>query len=91
MPTPRRAAFIITNMAFKPLFGSPTSQPLRVIEVDHAGRVAVNAHLVLDGTALHAIALAGLAGLGSGTNFGTMKSEMPFVPFGASGRRASTR
>ena len=28
---------------------------------------------------------------GVGTNFGTTKSEMPFVPGGASGTRASTR
>ncbi len=28
MPTPRRAAFIMANMAFRPLFGSPTSQPV---------------------------------------------------------------
>jgi hypothetical protein len=28
MPTPRRAAFIITNIAARPLFGSPTSVPI---------------------------------------------------------------
>jgi hypothetical protein len=27
MPTPSRAAFIITNIAGRPLFGSPTSVP----------------------------------------------------------------
>ncbi len=34
---------------------------LRVIQIDHAGGVAVNAHLVFDGAALHAVTLTGFA------------------------------
>ena len=77
---PSRASFIITNMALRPRFASPTSQPLRAVVVHDAGRVAVDAHLVLDRAAGDAVALARASRPAPTRNFGTTKSEMPLVP-----------
>lgn len=90
MPTPRRAAFIITNIAFKPLFGSPTIQPFA------PSRFITHVELpwmpILCSIEPHLIPLRSPGSPdASGMNFGTMNSEIPFVPCGASGRRASTR
>jgi len=45
----------------------------------------MDAHLVLDRMRAHVVARA------VGITFGTRNSEMPFVPGGASGSRASTK
>ena len=58
MATPRRASFIMVNMAARPRCGSPTSQPWARIEIHHAGGRGLDAHLVLDGAAGHAVARA---------------------------------
>jgi hypothetical protein len=60
------------------------------VEVDLAGGVAVDAHLVLERAAEDAVALAQLPSALT-RNLGTTNSEMPLLPAGASGRRASTR
>jgi len=90
MPTPRRAPFIITNIAFRPLFGSPTIQP--VAPSNCISQVAFAWMPILFSRRVHFTALRSPAPpCASGRNFGTMNSEMPLVPAGASGRRASTR
>ncbi len=90
MPTPRRAAFIITNMAFRPLFGSPTIQPFAPSRL--ITQVALPWMPILCSMEPHFTPLRS-PGLppASGMNLGTTNSEMPLVPGGASGRRASTR
>ncbi len=90
MPTPSRAAFIITNIAFRPLFGSPTSQPRAPSRF--ITQVALPWMPILCSIDPQTMPLRspGLPSA-SGMNFGTTNSEMPLVPCGASGRRASTR
>ena len=63
---------------------------LGAVVIEDGGRVAVDAHLVLDRAADDAVALAGPPSA-SGRNFGTRKSEMPLTPAGAPSMRASTR
>ncbi len=90
MPTPRRAAFIITNIAFRPLFGWPISQP--VAPSRFIWQVELPWMPIFSSIAPQKIGLRS-PGVPSafGRNFGTRNSEMPLVPAGASGRRASTR
>ena len=64
---------------------------LGAVEVHHAGRIAVDAHLVLDRAAGDAVAVAERAVLVDAGIFGTRNSEMPFTPAGAPSMRASTR
>ncbi len=90
MPTARRAAFIMVNIADMPLLGWPTSQA-----------VAPSKFITQVADALMPILCsiepqrAALRGPGPpevfGMNFGHTNSEMPRMPAGASGRRASTR
>jgi hypothetical protein len=58
LPTPKRAAFIITNMAAKPLFGWPTRVTDGAIEHHLACGIAMDAHFVLQAAAVNAVALA---------------------------------
>ena len=44
-----------------PSFSAPTRKPVARVEVQHARRVAVNAHLFFDAGALHAVARTGLS------------------------------
>ena len=62
----------------------------RIVVIHHTGGIAVDAHLVLDRAAGDAVLRAERA-VGIDQDFGTMKSEMPFVPSGAPSMRASTR
>ena len=90
MPTPRRAAFIITNIAGRPLFGSPTSVPSAFSRTICA--VALPWMPILCSRPPHQMALRSPSEPSAFTfHFGTTNSEMPFEPAGESGRRASTR
>ena len=90
MPTPRRAAFIMTNIAVMPLLASPTSQP--VAPSRFITQVALALMPILCSRAPQRMPLRSPTEPSAfGRNFGTMNSEMPLVPPGASGRRASTR
>ncbi len=90
MPTARRAVFIMVNMADMPLLGLPTSQawaPSKLMtQVDEA-LIPIFFSIEPQATLLRAPGLP----CASGRNFGQTKSEMPRMPAGASGRRASTR
>ena len=92
-PTPRRAPFIITNIALSPLFGSPIIQPVAPSRI--IWQVALPLMPILCSRPPQKMPLRApifaVSPVPSGTNFGTMKSEMPLVPCGASGSRASTR
>jgi len=80
----------MTNIATSPLFGSPTSQPLASSSDSCA--VALPWMPILCSRPVQKIGLrAPGAPPASGTNFGTMNSEMPLLPAGAPGSRASTR
>ena len=69
MPTPRRAAFIIVNMAFMPLFSSPTSQPVAPSKFMTQVAEALMPILCSIGAAADAVALADAAvGLRAGTS-----------------------
>jgi hypothetical protein len=82
--------FIIVNMQARPRFSSPISQPTApplspkiIVQVGEAWMPSLCSMRM----AAHVVALVpSLA-----RNFGTRNSEMPRVPAGASGRRASTR
>ena len=54
-PTPRRALFIMVNIAAMPWCGAPISQPVARVVLHHAGRAAVQAHLVLERDRPHAV------------------------------------
>ena len=90
MPTPSRAAFIITNIAARPLCGSPTSVP--VAPSRWIWQVALPWMPIFSSSAPQNTALRWPSEPSALTlNLGTTKSEMPFEPCGASGSRASTR
>ena len=90
MPTPSRAAFIITNIAGMPLLSSPTSQPLAPSKF--MTQVALALMPILCSMAPQRMPLRSpTLPSALGRNFGTRNSEMPLVPPGASGSRASTR
>ena len=90
MPTPRRAAFIITNMACKPLLGSPTSVPIAFSST--IWQVALPWMPILCSRPPQKMPLRAPREPSPLIRYlGTMKSEMPLLPTGASGRRASTR
>ena len=61
MPTPRRAAFIMPNIAGMPLFELADQEALGAVEIEHAGRLRLDAHLLLDAAAADAVARAHLA------------------------------
>ena len=74
-----------------PCWARPTSQPLAAVEIHHAGRRGLDAHLVLDGAAAHGVrSCRGCRPRSAGLS-GTRNRLMPCVPAGAPGRRASTR
>ncbi|MNT59690.1 hypothetical protein D3C72_1972230 [compost metagenome] len=90
MATPRRAAFIITNMACRPLLGWPTRVPT-------APSMAICA-VALPWMPILCSRPEQLMGLRAPSepsaltrNLGTRNRLMPLLPLGASGRRASTR
>ena len=90
MPTPRRAAFIITNIAGMPWLSSPTSQPLapsRFMTQVALALMPILCSMAPQRMPLRSPTLPSALGM----NFGTRNSEMPLVPPGASGSRASTR
>ncbi len=92
-PTPSRAPFIITNIALSPLLGSPTSQPVApssTIWQVELPWMPILCSMPPQWMPLRAPTVAE-APSPTGTNFGTMNSEIPLVPAGASGSRASTR
>ena len=62
-----------------------------VAEGENSGRAAVNAELVLEGRADDVVRRWRRSPAASSSIFGTMNSEMPLTPGGASGSRASTR
>ena len=64
---------------------------LRAVQIDHASGVAVDAHLVFDGTALHAVALAGAPVVIRNELRHDEQRDALRARSGASGRRASTR
>ena len=72
------------------MFGSPTSQP--VAPSNSISQVALAWMPILFSSRVHLSALRS-PGVPSarGMNLGTMNSEIPLVPAGASGSRASTR
>ncbi|MNI53960.1 hypothetical protein D3C73_1088210 [compost metagenome] len=86
---PRRAVFMKVNMQFRPLFAGPIRKP--VAPSKFITQVALPWMPILcsrepQDTALRAPTEPSAFGM----NFGTMNREMPLVPAGASGRRAST-
>jgi hypothetical protein len=82
--TCRRAAFIITNMAFRPRPGSPISQP--VASSNRMTQVGCHAaHLFFNALAQHTLRMP------VGHELGHQKQRQAFGAGGASGRRASTR
>ena len=90
MPTPRRAAFIMVNMARMPLWGWPTSQPFAaskfITQVDEALMpilCSIDPHMT-------PFRMPGVPS-SRGRNLGTRNRLMPLVPGGASGSLASTR
>ncbi|MCY1529036.1 hypothetical protein D9M68_641620 [compost metagenome] len=90
LPTPRRAAFIITNIAARPLLGSPTSVPVAPSITICA--VALPWMPILCSRPAQKIGLRSPSEPSALTwNFGTTNRLMPLLPLGASGRRASTR
>ena len=85
-----RAAFIITNIAGRPLLGSPTSQPeapSRFIWQVELPWMPILCSIAPQVMPLRAPTLPSACGM----NLGTTNSEMPLLPAGASGRRARTR
>ena len=85
-----RAWFIITNIAARPRLASPSSQP--VAPSKFMVQVALPWMPILCSIEPQASALRSPRPPSAvGRNFGTMNSEMPFTPGGASGSRASTR
>jgi hypothetical protein len=90
LPTPRRAAFIITNIAFRPLLGWPTSVPTAPSRL--IWQVALPWMPILCSSAPQKIGLRSPSEPSALTrNLDTTNSEMPLLPAGASGSRASTR
>ena len=85
MATCSRAEFIITNIAASPRCGSPISQPVAPSKL--IAQVALPLMPIFFSMPSQRMALR----VPSGRNFGARNSEMPLVPGGASGRRASTR
>ncbi len=86
MPTPRRARFIIVNICAMPALGSPTSSP--TASSKWSTHVAEPRIPILCSIDPHVTPFRPPP---SGRSFGTTKSEIPAVPGGASGSRASTR
>ena len=82
--------FIIVNIAARPRFGSPTSQPVApskfIWQVAEALR-PILCSMPATATPLRAPGLPSSLG----RNFGTRNRLIPFTPAGASGRRARTR
>ena len=90
MPTPRRAAFMNTNIAFRPLCGWPIRVPIAPSRF--IWQVALPWMPIFSSIAPQVMPLrVPIEPSGFGRNFGTRNSEMPLLPSGASGRRASTR
>ena len=78
------------NIAASPSCGSPTSQPRA--PSNSITQVGLPCSPILCSSDTTRTALATPARpSASGTRFGTSKSEIPLVPAGASGSRASTR
>ena len=78
------------NIAARPLLGSPTRVPIALSKF--MTQVELPWIPILCSMEPHVTALR-VPGSpwASGRNFGTTNSEIPLVPFGASGNRASTR
>ncbi len=77
------------NMQFRPLFGGPIRKPVaasKFITQVALPWMPILCSMEPQETALRSPALPSALG----RNFGTMNSEMPLVPCGASGRRART-
>ena len=90
MPTPMRAAFIITNIAGRPLCGSPTSVP--IASSSTSWQVALPWMPILCSMPAQRMPLRAPRLPSAPTrNLGTTNRLMPLLPGGASGRRASTR
>ena len=90
MPTAMRSAFIMANMAFRPWFASPTSQP--VAPSKFMTQVGQPWMPILCSTDPQETALRAPNEPSAFTStLGTRNRLMPLVPFGASGMRASTR
>ena len=98
MPTPctpiaSRARFIMVNMQAMPAFSSPIKKPMAP---PSSPRIMVQVgepwmpSLCSTEWARTSLRLPGEPSA-LGKNFGTRNSEMPRVPGGASGRRASTK
>jgi len=85
LPQLSRAAFIITNIAARPAFSSPTSHPVAPSKC--ITQVALPWTPILCSIEPH---VAGLR-LPSGSTLGTTNSEIPREPSGAPGSLASTR
>ena len=93
MPTPKRAAFIMMNMYSRPRFSSPTRVPMAPPwspNCSTAVGLALMPSLCSIDTQWASLRAPRLPSALT-RNFGTMNSEMPFTPAGASGVRASTR
>ncbi len=80
-----RAAFIITNIAASPRFGSPISQP--VASSKRMTQVGLPCRPIFSSMRSQCTALR----VPSGSTLGTSTSDRPLGPAGASGRRHSTR
>ncbi len=90
MPTSSRASFIIVNIARMPRCGSPKSQPVACSKL--MTQVADPESPILCSMPAHITPFLGPASPSAlGRNFGTRNREIPLMPLGASGRRASTR
>ena len=82
--------FIIVNIALRPLFGSPTSQPVASSKL--IWQVAEALSPILCSMPVHDTPLDGPTEPSSlGKYLGTMNRLIPFTPLGASGSRARTR
>ena len=90
MPTAMRSVFIMANIALRPWFGSPISQPVAPSKfITQVGQPWMPILCSTDpqDTPLRAPSEPSAFTI----TFGTRNRLMPFEPFGASGRRASTR
>ena len=90
MPTPRRSSFIIENIADIPLWGAPTIQPLASSKLIWQVAEAFMPILCSSPDVTTPLRAPGRPS-SVGSSLGTRNRLMPLIPFGASGRRASTR
>ena len=86
MPTPRRAAFIMVNIARMPLWGWPTSQPFASSKfITQVAEALMPILCSIDAAARRRCAAPGVPSA-LGRNLGTRNRLMPLVPGGRVGQ-----